>query len=174
METTKRGIKWDAETERDLFAACLVVCGEPKGATLRQAVEILNERGLDCTVKAASHRMSAFTSPWCHSISRVGLEVASQLSLAFSHFSGLNHADSFFSQHLQKLKRKDGTAPNNGDGTPSKKGVKIGKRVKADEDAGGDEGPAKKKRATSKTKKAPASQPDDEESKPAVKKEVDV
>lgn len=55
--TPKRGAKWDAEADRDLWAACLVALGEPKTATLKQAVDILMEtKGVDITVKAASHR----------------------------------------------------------------------------------------------------------------------
>lgn len=59
METpNKKGIKWSAEAERDLYAACLVAVGEPKGNTLRQAVQILEDSlGLVVTVKAASHRV---------------------------------------------------------------------------------------------------------------------
>lgn len=50
--------KWTPEAERDLYAACLVAVGEPKGATLKQAVAILQESlNVTITVKAASHRM---------------------------------------------------------------------------------------------------------------------
>lgn len=59
METPTKGIKWDAEAERDLFGACLVVLGEPKGKTLSMAHELLIEsRGVSYTLKAAKHRMS--------------------------------------------------------------------------------------------------------------------
>lgn len=58
METPKKAIKWDAEAERDLYAACLVVAGEPKGQTLSKAVELLRDtHGVSYTLKAASHRM---------------------------------------------------------------------------------------------------------------------
>lgn len=56
--TPKKTIKWDAEAERDLYGACLVVLGEPKGQTLGKAVELLHEvKGVEYTVKAATHRM---------------------------------------------------------------------------------------------------------------------
>lgn len=56
--TPKKTIKWDAEAERDLYGACLVVLGEPKGQTLGKAVELLREvKGVEYTVKAATHRM---------------------------------------------------------------------------------------------------------------------
>lgn len=56
--TPKKGAKWDAEADRDLWAACLVTLGEPKGPTLKSAVDLLKEmKGVDYTVKAASHRM---------------------------------------------------------------------------------------------------------------------
>lgn len=55
---SKKAIKWDAEAERDLYGACLVILGEPKGATLGKAVELLREvKGIEYTVKAATHRM---------------------------------------------------------------------------------------------------------------------
>lgn len=61
METTPtKGavFKWTAEAERDLFAACLVVTGEPKGATLKNAMDLLNGQfGERFTQKAASHRL---------------------------------------------------------------------------------------------------------------------
>lgn len=60
METPTKGtpFKWDAETERDMFAACLVAAGEPKGPTLKKAMDILNENyGKRFTQKAASHRL---------------------------------------------------------------------------------------------------------------------
>ncbi|KAK7727550.1 hypothetical protein SLS53_001221 [Cytospora paraplurivora] len=61
METTPTkgaAFKWTAEAERDLFAACLVAAGEPKGATLKNAMELLNENfGERFTQKAASHRL---------------------------------------------------------------------------------------------------------------------
>jgi hypothetical protein len=60
METPTKGapFKWDAEAERDLFAACLVAAGEPKGPTLKKAMEILNENyGERFTQKAATHRL---------------------------------------------------------------------------------------------------------------------
>lgn len=59
MATPKgTGFKWDAESERDLFGACLVVLGEPKGKTLAEAHKLLQElRGVTYTTKAATHRM---------------------------------------------------------------------------------------------------------------------
>lgn len=58
METPKKAVKWGAEADRDLFAACLVVVGEPKGQTLSKAVELLRDtHGVSYTTKAASHRM---------------------------------------------------------------------------------------------------------------------
>lgn len=54
----KKGVKWSTEAERDLYAACLVAVGEPKGGTLSKAVQILKENlGVEITVKAASHRV---------------------------------------------------------------------------------------------------------------------
>ncbi|ROW12880.1 hypothetical protein VPNG_04725 [Cytospora leucostoma] len=56
--TKGAAFKWTAEAERDLFAACLVVAGEPKGATLKNAMDLLNEHfGERFTQKAASHRL---------------------------------------------------------------------------------------------------------------------
>lgn len=55
---TKKTFKWDAEADRDLYAACLIIAGEPKGQTLGKAVELLREtKGVSYTVKAATHRM---------------------------------------------------------------------------------------------------------------------
>lgn len=63
METPSKGFKWDHEAERDLFGACLVVLGEPKGQTLAKARELLQEvRGVTYTLKAAQHRMSDISS----------------------------------------------------------------------------------------------------------------
>ncbi|KUI74016.1 hypothetical protein VM1G_09269 [Cytospora mali] len=59
METPTKGtgFKWDAAAERDLFAACLVAAGEPKGPTLKNAMAILNDHfGERFTQKAATHR----------------------------------------------------------------------------------------------------------------------
>lgn len=54
----KKGFKWTAEAERDLYAACLIAVGEPKGPTLSKAVQFLKENlDIDITVKAASHRV---------------------------------------------------------------------------------------------------------------------
>lgn len=59
MDTPTKGFKWDAEAERDLFGACLVVLGQPKGSTLADAHKLLQDtRGITYTVKAATHRMS--------------------------------------------------------------------------------------------------------------------
>ncbi|KUI63194.1 hypothetical protein VP1G_10321 [Cytospora mali] len=60
METPTKGtgFKWDAAAERDLFAACLVAAGEPKGPTLKNAMVILNDHfGERFTQKAATHRL---------------------------------------------------------------------------------------------------------------------
>lgn len=59
MVTSKgTGFKWDAESERDLFGACLVVLGEPKGKILADAHQLLvDTRGVTYTPKAAQHRM---------------------------------------------------------------------------------------------------------------------
>lgn len=60
METPTKGtpFKWDAEAERDLFAACLVASGEPKGPTLKKAMEVLKDTyGERFTQKAATHRL---------------------------------------------------------------------------------------------------------------------
>lgn len=58
MATPSKGFKWDAEAERDLFGACLVTLGEPKGQTLAKAHELLQEKlGVTYTLKAATHRL---------------------------------------------------------------------------------------------------------------------
>ncbi|ROW06430.1 hypothetical protein VMCG_04423 [Cytospora schulzeri] len=139
METPTKGapFKWDAEAERDLFAACLVAAGEPKGPTLKKAMEIMNDNfGERFTQKAATHRF----------------------------------------QHLQKLKRKDGTAGNgSGEATP-KKARTPKKRGKADDaDADTDNTPKPKKRRSAATKKATAleTQDDEEETGSVVKNEND-
>lgn len=50
------GFKWDAEAERDLFGACLVVLCEPKGKTLADAHQLLvDTRGVTYTPNAAHH-----------------------------------------------------------------------------------------------------------------------
>lgn len=60
---SKKTSKWDAEMDRDLYAACLVIVGEPKGPTLGKAVELLREiKGVTYTVKAAMHRMYSVTT----------------------------------------------------------------------------------------------------------------
>lgn len=63
MDTPPKGFKWDGESERDLFGACLVVLGEPKGKTLANAHQLLMDtRGVSYTLKAATHRMLDITA----------------------------------------------------------------------------------------------------------------
>ncbi|KAL1854885.1 hypothetical protein Daus18300_011303 [Diaporthe australafricana] len=129
MSTPTKGpaFKWDAEAERDLFAACLVAAGEPKGATLAKAMDILEATfGERFTKKAASHRL----------------------------------------QHLQKLKRKDGS-PSKKAETPSKK------RAKAANNGSDDDNTPKKRRKTAAPKSAPilAMEDDDENDDNLIKPE---
>ncbi|KAI3398140.1 hypothetical protein diail_9762 [Diaporthe ilicicola] len=120
MSTPTKGptFKWDDASDRDLFAACLIAAGEPKGATLAKAMDILKDNfGERFTKKAASHRL----------------------------------------QHLQKLKRKEGS-PVKKAATPSKKRGKA-----ATEDSDEETSPKKKRKTPVKSAPVPASSAQDDE-----------
>jgi hypothetical protein len=158
-------MNWDHPTDRDLIGAIADEIA-PSQEQLRSVTTRLNALGYGCTVKAVTYYPFTFLV-LLFLIFSVFFTTRSETTFLFMVLT-----PSFYSQHLQKLRRKEGSAAGEGSSTPAppktpktpKKRATAAKKTPAS-------GKGKRKMATDSSPTGDGD--DDDEKSPAKKEETD-